>query len=207
MNINKTLGTPLCAILGADVVSGIYSWALTAFGVFNTIVYSIGWSIINLATVFGAFYIASKKDVFVNSNGRFAAFGIGLLYCIFIINHIISAFGNFNIFSSFGSYASLILGVIVAIVMIAFLFISKAWIYIKIFGTIVYIPKLISDYLIVKVTNDSSNFEVLERIWSYIIICACFTLAFELSALILTIIWMNKKPKAASFNKNPIDLI
>lgn len=214
MNIKKSLGIPLCCVF----VPGIVGWlvnklAMSVLG-YNQIGYAIFWLILNLFVCFGLFYAYRRKNILLNNIGTIASIVGIIIYGLFAINNAIHLFSDFNLFGFWGNYSSVILEIIVAFCIAGFLFGSKAWLPIKIVGTLSYVPSIIAGFIIAKLPfaydlcENTGDYSLINKMSDAIILSDMFVLILSLCALILTIVWIkSNKLQHTTKNKQTLDII
>lgn len=214
MNTKKSVGIALCGLFGSYVVSSIFNLSFKWFEYYNETFAGILWAVTNIAVVLTTAVVALDKKAFTSKIGNILAWVVCVLYCAFGVNSIVTSQIHTSIFEFLGTYASPILGFLSAAIVIPYLFLMKSWLPIKIVGASVFIPNIVSDFIIVQLNNAwkvmseyPEQYESYENIISNLEVSNYFSYGLYAAALILTIIWLSKKITAPSYVKNPIEII
>ncbi len=216
MEQKKTLGTILCILFGLEVLGFIFAYVVNTFGLYNKIVTFTFWIVMDLSKCGMMIYAACKKSLFTHKGLSYAAYFVSFIYLLYVLNQIYFIFAEKGLFAFMGYYASPIMNAIWLIPILLVYWGFKTWWPTKVLATIAGIFYFIQslgwikiralydsfdktqDYdILEKASSISDTFEIIGHLGS---LC-CFV------ALILTIIWMNKRSITPSALHNPIDLI
>lgn len=209
---NKNLGAALCGFFGAAILSGLYNVYNIVFQNYNQIATIIIFLLVNLICCISIWYAAKFKENFNYKIGRIAALAMVVLYGLFAINNV-TAYIDFPLFKFLGKGAAIILDSLMFVLVATFLFSSKTWFPIKIVGSIEYLVSIISCVFILELNNtlniadETYDYSRYDSIISAINSCSYIILMINVVALILTIVWMNKRPIAPSIQNHKIDII
>ncbi len=212
LNFKNRLGLALCGFFGASTLTGLFALSNIVFQTYNQTVAIILFIIVNLVCGISIFFAAKFKDNFNFNIGRIAAFVMVAMFALFAINNVTGYF-DFPLFKFLGKGAGIILDSIMFILLGTFLFSSKAWLPIKIVGSIEYLINIVSCVFIIELNNayelakDTYDYALYDSIISAINSCTYIVLLINVTSLILTIIWMNKRSVAPSTQNQKIDLI
>lgn len=208
----KTMGTAICAFFGVITFGCLYQLISNKFNLYNPSISPIIWIVYDVICCAVMAYLATKKDMLPTLLGKVGAGILALLFAIFTVNLFLS-FSEINIFKIIGQYSGIVVSVI-EIGAAALLFFSvKAWLPVKISAFLYWIPGLCSSFYLSKIkeaaelAEKTSDYTVMERIFNASQICDYFALALSVLTIVLTIIWMTKKPIAPHAQSNTIDLI
>lgn len=194
-NVKKRLGIPLCAYFGISLLGLLY-FNLQGFILgTNSITANLVVSFIqNLACGLLILYASLFKDNFNNAVGRIAGFGLVLLYALFTLNTIT---GFFGVVLLDGQTINLIVSFILFAAMSVFLFFSKAWLPVRILGSLKYLFSIVSTALLMAWFNEIVRAQGFPD-YSYrnplvlgMMICGAIEAFICLITMVLTIIWMS----------------
>ncbi len=211
-SFQKSIGTAICAFFGIITFGSIFQLITNKFDLYNPSITPIIWIVYDILCCIVMAYIATKKNMVIELLGRVGAGILALVFAIFTINLLLSFF-DINIYNSIGQYFGIAVGII-QIIAAALLFLNiKAWLPVKISATLYWLPGLCSSFFYAKVKDafelaeKTSDYSVVERIFNATAICEYFSLALSILTIVLTIVWLTKKPLAPHAQSNPIDII
>ena len=212
VNYKKSLGIAICSFFGVLFLVGIIQTITNKLGLYNPSISPIIWIFQDIVCCISMGYIALNKVVRPALPGRIGAITLAALFAIFAINLLMS-YENINIFSILGQYSSIIICV-VEIVAAALLFYHiKVWLPVKISALIYWIPCLCSSFYFSKMMSASEivlktdDWTFYEKITNAIQICDSISLTLAVLTIVLTVIWMGKKPDVSYSQSNSIEII
>lgn len=211
-NYPKKLGAALFAFYGVLSLVGIYQILSNNLGLYNPIVSPLVWIIQDVICCASMCFIIFNKAIQPNTLGRIGAGILALLYGIFTINIALS-FAEINILAFLGQYYGIILGLIELIAAALLFYSIKSWMPVRISAFLYWIPSLCSTFYISKLraaselADKTSDWTLFEKIWSASQTCENIALTLSVITVILTAVWMFKKPMAQHAKSNPIDII
>lgn len=210
----KALGIALIGLFAIYPLGTLFDLSYRWLDFFNPVVPGVVWFLLDIMVCVSTFFVAKDKNSFNNSFGQITAYALIALYATSATNLTIGIFANFSVFSFLGSYASLVMALITAAIVTTYLFLSKVWLPIKILGSITFALRIISGVVILlfekfwqNYNPSEINFSAIEQLSLSLLICNCLVAVCSITALVLVIIWLNKRAKMPSASQNPIELI
>ena len=206
------LGIPLCIIVGMPILGFIFGFLGQKLGFYNQTFVSIFWIISNLLTA-SAFILIGKRVKFSNIAPNISAYVAGAIYLLYLVSHIT--------YLSVGTYLmveadeSLRVGVpILCVIAVGLIFgYSNASLPVKVSVIISFIPSIFVSIISNQLQNAYENYQATNDYEPYgQLINTLETIGYIESALfvialILTIVWLSKRPMAHSKTYQNNDII
>ncbi len=210
MRIKEADGIPLLCLFGKSVVLWLFNrLVMQAIDGDQTIWY-IAFIALSLIVCAAFILMAKNKSAYINSVvGQVSAYYVGAIQAVFAINILVFCICDFSIFSFIGNYATLIVEIVTAAMIVAYILGSKAWLPIKILGSPIVVFDLIASVLLLKArlayenANDYSLFDSFSTAFD---VCDYASLGLNVICLILAIVWMSSK-NISSENRQSINMI
>lgn len=204
---NKKLATLMCVIFGTQLVALLYGmYAGAIMYDIGPKVFNIGNIILDVPIIVCAFMIASKKSLFLTNSARCASWVYFGLQAFSLFNILCYTIFDNNIPGIIGPTTHIVFPLIYAGSTMWFYASLQMWMPVKISGIISALPSIVSGILLYQVVGKDYSEDLLpifDAIGTTVIISA----VLYAIALILSIVWSLRKPKAPHVQSNPIDII
>lgn len=208
----KQIGTVMCAFFGVITFGCVYQLISNKFNLYNPSISPVIWIVSDILCCGFMAYLTTKKDMLPTLLGKVGAGILAFIFALFTVNLFLSFF-EIYIFNILGQYSGIVVSIIEVVAAALLFFGIKAWLPVKIFALLYWIPGLCSSFYLAKIkeaaelAEKTSDYTVMVRIFNATEICDYFSLALSVLTIVLTIIWMAKKPIAPHAQSNTIDLI
>lgn len=213
VNNKKSIGIAICSFYGAIALAYIAQILINVLGLYNsldTYAYTtrVIYIIYNIVCCISMAYIALNKSIRSSLPCQIGATILSALFAVFTINILLYA--DIYIWDFLGQYAGIIINTIEIIAAFMLFYFIKAWMPVKIFAIVYWIPCLCSTCLIKIASNimkKTSDWSSVDGLYNAAEICYYINIAIAILTVIFTIIWIKKKPTVAHTQSNPIDTI
>ena len=212
MNYRKSLGISLCVFYGSIALAIIAQIIINKGGFVSPTFIPLIWAVCDIICCASMSYITFNKAIRPNKIGRTCSGILALFFGLYTINIFIS-YAKISLFSFFGHYVYVALGVIELIVAGLLFYSLRTWVAVRISAFLYWIQTLcISFYdtklrMAIESADKTSDWTLVEEILDTIETCDYIVLALSILTVIITVAWMVKKPMAHHAKSNPIDII
>lgn len=205
--LNKKLATLMCVIFATHLVALLYGmYAGTIMHNIGPKVFNIGNIILDVPIIICAFIIASKKKLFLTNIAKYASWLFFGLQSFSLFNLLCYTFFDNNIPGLIGPTAHIVFPLIFVCSTVWFYASLHLWMPVKVSGIISALPSIVSGILLYQVVGKDYSDDLLP-IYEAIGTNVIFSAILYVIALILSMVWALKKPKAPHVQSNPIDII
>lgn len=212
MNYRKPLGISLCVFYGSIALAIIAEIIINKCGLYNPTFTRLIWAVCNIIYCASMSFVTFNKAIQPNKIGRTGSGILALFFGLFTINIFLS-YANINLFSFFGHYVDVALGVIELIAAGLLFYSLRTWVAVRISAFLYWIQNLCTSFYRSKLSmafesaDKTSDFTLAEEILENIETCCNIELALSILTVLITVAWMVKKPMAHHAKLNPIDII
>lgn len=212
LNYRKSLGMTLCSFYGIITLAGIAQIISNNYGLYNPTFSPLIWVVQDIICCASMCFITFNKAIQPNNIGRIGSGIFALFFGLFTINIFLS-YAEINMFSFLGHYFNIVVGIIELIAAVLLFYSLKTWVPVKILAFLYWIPTLCSTFYISKLrmaselADKTSDWTLFEEIWEASQTCDNIALALSVITVIVTAVWIVKKPMAHHAKSNPIDII
>lgn len=210
---NKSIGTAICSFYGVIALVAIVQILINVFNAselcisYNTT--RVIYIICNIVCCISMAYIALNKSIRPSLPGQIGATILSVLFALYTVNLLLT-YADINIWNYLGQYAGIIINTIELIAAFMLFYFIKAWMPVKIFAIVYWIPCLCSTCLIkiaVDIMKKTSDWSSVDGLYNAAEICSYLQIALAILTVVFTIIWIIKKPTVAHTQSNSIDTI
>lgn len=208
---NKSIGIAICSFYGVIALAFIAQILFNVLGQYN--LSRPIWIVANIICCTSMAYIALNKSIKSSLPCQIGATILSALFAVYTVNLFLS-YADIYFWDSLGEYVwiiSHIIGLIAAFMLFYFI---KAWMPVKIFAIVYWIPDLCSTCLnkiafdmTFDMAEKTSDRSLVYELYNAAEICAYLEIALAILTVVFTLIWIKKKPTVAHIQSNPIDIL
>ena len=203
------LGGALCAFYGIITLASIAQLISNFFGLYSPIFSPLIWTAQDIICCASMCFITFNKSIRPNIIGRIGSGIFAISFGLFAVNVLLS-YSDINMFSFAGHYSNVAVGAIELIAAGLLFFSLKIWVAVKISAFIYWIPSLCAAFYITKLRMASelgSDWSFYEKMCDALQICDNIALVLSILTVLVTLVWIVRKPIAPHTKSNVIDVI
>lgn len=212
LNYRKSLGMSLCAFYGIITLASIAQIISNNYGLYNPTFSPLIWVVQDIICCASMCFITFNKAIQPNKIGKLGSGILALFFGLFTINIFLS-YAGINMFSFLCHYFNVAVGIIELIAAGLLFYSLRTWLPVKISAFLYWIPTLCSTFYISKLrmaselADKTSDWTLFQEIFEASQTCDNIALAISILTVVITTVWIVKKPMANHAKSNPIDII